>query len=104
MTRIWSSMSDIYIDADGCPVIEETLQAGEDFGFPVILVCDTFSQCVMSAVWSVSMAITEIMRKSGHSRTMNGFWMVCMHCVKVCRINKNGYTGCFPHLFEWGIP
>jgi hypothetical protein len=30
--------------------------------------------------------------------------MVCMHCVKVCRINKNGYTGCFPHLFEWGIP
>lgn len=34
-------MSDIYIDADGCPVIEETLQAGEDFGFPVILVCDT---------------------------------------------------------------
>ena len=172
MTRIWSSMSDIYIDADGCPVIEETLQAGEDFGFPVTLVCDTshvfpyehvvilmadkgrdstdflllshvkkgdivvtqdyglaalvlskegypisamespiqrktsiaFSQCVMSAVWSVSMAITEIMRKSGHSRTMNGFWMVCMHCVKVCRINKNGYTGCFPHLFEWGIP
>lgn len=165
-------MSDIYIDADGCPVIEETLQAGEDFGFPVILVCDTshvfpyehvvilmadkgrdstdflllshvkreilllrritvwlhwfsvrkdirspamespiqrktsiaFSQCVMSAVWSVSMAIMEIMRKSGYSRTMNGFWMVCMHCVKVCRINKNGYTGCFPHLFEWGIP
>ena len=41
MTRIWSSMSDIYIDADGCPVIEETLQAGEDFGFPVTLVCDT---------------------------------------------------------------
>lgn len=34
-------MSDIYIDADGCPVIEETLQAGEDFGFPVTLVCDT---------------------------------------------------------------
>lgn len=34
-------MSDIYVDADGCPVIEETLQAGEDFGFPVTLVCDT---------------------------------------------------------------
>lgn len=41
MIRIWSSMPDIYIDADGCPVIEETLQAGEDFGFPVTLVCDT---------------------------------------------------------------
>lgn len=34
-------MSDIYVDADGCPVIEETLQAGEDFGFSVTLVCDT---------------------------------------------------------------
>ena len=41
MSRIWSSMPDIYIDADGCPVIEETLQAAEAFGFPVILVCDT---------------------------------------------------------------
>lgn len=41
MIRIWLSMSDIYVDADGCPVIEETLQAGEDFGFPVTLVCDT---------------------------------------------------------------
>lgn len=34
-------MSDIYVDADGCPVIEETLQAGKDFGFSVTLVCDT---------------------------------------------------------------
>lgn len=34
-------MPDIYIDADGCPVIEETLQAAEAFDFPVILVCDT---------------------------------------------------------------
>lgn len=34
-------MCSIYIDADGCPVVEETLQIADIYGLAVILVCDT---------------------------------------------------------------
>lgn len=34
-------MPKILIDADGCPVIEETLELGEAFGMEVVLVADT---------------------------------------------------------------
>lgn len=34
-------MSRIYIDGDGCPVIEETCSIAEHFSIPITLVCDS---------------------------------------------------------------
>ncbi|WP_100332424.1 YaiI/YqxD family protein [Bacillus xiapuensis] len=34
-------MTKILIDADGCPVVDETCQAAEMFQLPVLLICDT---------------------------------------------------------------
>lgn len=34
-------MPDIYIDADGCPVVEETIELAQEFGLEAIIVCDT---------------------------------------------------------------
>ena len=31
----------ILIDADGCPVVDLTLQIAKQFGIPVIILCDT---------------------------------------------------------------
>ena len=31
----------ILIDADGCPVVDLTLQIAKQFGVPVIILCDT---------------------------------------------------------------
>lgn len=31
----------IFIDADGCPVVEETLAAARQFGIPCVILCDT---------------------------------------------------------------
>lgn len=31
----------IFIDADGCPVVEITIALAKSFGFPVTIVCDT---------------------------------------------------------------
>ena len=34
-------MTTILIDADACPVVNETIRIAENFGFRVILICDT---------------------------------------------------------------
>lgn len=34
-------MTTILIDADACPVVNETIQVAQQFGFPCILLCDT---------------------------------------------------------------
>ena len=34
----------ILIDADGCPVVDLTLQIAKRFGVPVIILCDTSHQ------------------------------------------------------------
>ena len=34
----------ILIDADGCPVVDLTLQIAKQFGIPVIILCDTAHQ------------------------------------------------------------
>ena len=34
----------ILIDADGCPVVNLTLQIAKRFGIPVIILCDTAHQ------------------------------------------------------------
>ena len=34
----------ILIDADGCPVVDLTLQIAKQFGVPVIILCDTAHQ------------------------------------------------------------
>ena len=34
----------ILIDADGCPVVDLTLQIAKQFGVPVIILCDTSHQ------------------------------------------------------------
>lgn len=31
----------IYIDADGCPVVNETIRVAGEFGVPCVLLCDT---------------------------------------------------------------
>lgn len=36
-----SDMPTILIDADACPVVNETIQIAQQFGFPCILICDT---------------------------------------------------------------
>lgn len=33
-------MLTIYIDADGCPVVDETIAIAEHFSIPVVIVCD----------------------------------------------------------------
>ena len=34
----------ILIDADGCPVVDLTLQIAKQFGVPVIILCDTLTK------------------------------------------------------------
>ena len=34
----------ILIDADGCPVVDRTLQIAKRFSIPVIILCDTSHQ------------------------------------------------------------
>ena len=34
----------ILIDADGCPVVDLTLQIAKQFGVPIIILCDTAHQ------------------------------------------------------------
>ena len=34
----------ILIDADGCPVVDLTLQIAKQFGVPIIILCDTSHQ------------------------------------------------------------
>ena len=34
----------VLIDADGCPVVDLTLQIAQQFGIPVIILCDTLHQ------------------------------------------------------------
>ena len=34
-------MTTILIDADACPVVNETIQISKQFGFDCILICDT---------------------------------------------------------------
>ena len=34
----------VLIDADGCPVVDLTLQIAKQFGIPVIILCDTSHQ------------------------------------------------------------
>lgn len=34
-------MSEIWIDADGCPVVEESVEIAQEYGLPVTIVCDT---------------------------------------------------------------
>lgn len=35
----------IYIDADGCPVVKNTLKIAEKFNIPCVIICDT-SHCI----------------------------------------------------------
>lgn len=34
-------MTKVLIDADGCPVVDLTIDAAKSFGLPVLLICDT---------------------------------------------------------------
>ena len=34
----------VLIDADGCPVVDLTLQIAKQFGIPVVILCDTSHQ------------------------------------------------------------
>ncbi|CAM3247668.1 YaiI/YqxD family protein [Filibacter tadaridae] len=34
-------MATILVDADGCPVVNESIRIAKQFGFPCILICDT---------------------------------------------------------------
>ena len=40
MSRTWLIMPKIFIDADGCPVVYQTLETAERFSIPVVVVCD----------------------------------------------------------------
>ncbi|MBE1555415.1 YaiI/YqxD family protein [Sporosarcina limicola] len=34
-------MATVLVDADGCPVVDESIRIARQFGFPCILICDT---------------------------------------------------------------
>ena len=53
----------ILIDADGCPVVDLTLQIAKQFGVPVIILCDTCaSLMVMNGV-----SMKQVQEWLGHS-------------------------------------
>ena len=41
ISQIWWNMPKLYIDADGCPVVEESVDIAKAFGIEAVIVCDT---------------------------------------------------------------
>ena len=49
----------ILIDADGCPVVDLTLQIAKQFGVPVIILCDTSHQIEREGAQTLVFDINE---------------------------------------------
>ena len=44
-------MPAILIDADACPVVNETIQIAQQYGFRCILICDTAHEMAPATAW-----------------------------------------------------
>jgi len=53
----------ILIDADGCPVVDLTLQIAKQFGVPVIILCDTCASLLLAN----GVPMKQIQEWLGHS-------------------------------------
>ena len=72
----------ILIDADGCPVVDLTLQIAKQFGIPVIILCDTSHQIEREGAQtlvfdkgadSVDFALVNRVKPSDHCHN-TGLW------------------------------
>ena len=79
----------ILIDADGCPVVDLTLQIAKQFGIPVIILCDTSHQIDKGAD-SVDFALVNRVKPGDIVVTQDyGLASMCLaRCAKV--LNQNG--------------
>ena len=76
----------ILIDADGCPVVDLTLQIAKQFGIPVIILCDTSHQIEREGAQtlvfdkgadSVDFALVNRVKPSDIVVTQDYGWQVC---------------------------
>ena len=89
----------ILIDADGCPVVNLTLQVAKQFGVPVIILCDTSHQIEREGVQtlvfdkgadSVDFALVNRV-KPGDVVVTQDYGLASMCLVKCARVlNQNG--------------
>ena len=89
----------ILIDADGCPVVDLTLQIAKQFGIPVIILCDTSHQIEREGAQtlvfdkgadSVDFALVNRVKPSDIVVTQDyGLASMCLaRCARV--LNQNG--------------
>ena len=89
----------ILIDADGCPVVDLTLQIAKQFGIPVIILCDTSHQIEREGAQtlvfdkgtdSVDFALVNRVKPSDIVITQDyGLASMCLaRCARV--LNQNG--------------
>ena len=89
----------ILIDADGCPVVDLTLQIAKQFGVPVIILCDTSHQIEREGVQtlvfdkgadSVDFALVNRI-KTGDVVVTQDYGLASMCLAKCARVlNQNG--------------
>ena len=89
----------ILIDADGCPVVDLTLQIAKRFGIPVIILCDTSHQIEREGAQtlvfdkgsdSVDFALANRV-KSGDVVVTQDYGLASMCLAKCARVlNQNG--------------
>ena len=80
----------ILIDADGCPVVDLTLQIAKQFGIPVIILCDTSHQIERKGADSVDFALVNRVKPGDLVVTQDyGLASMCLaRCARV--LNQNG--------------
>ena len=89
----------ILIDADGCPVVDLTLQIAKQFGVPIIILCDTAHQIEREGAQtlvfdkgsdSVDFALVNRV-KSGDVVVTQDYGLASMCLAKRARVlNQNG--------------
>ena len=80
----------VLIDADGCPVVDLTLQIAKQFGIPVIILCDTSHQIERKGADSVDFALVNRVKPGDLVVTQDyGLASMCLaRCARV--LNQNG--------------
>ena len=97
----------ILIDADGCPVVDLTLQIAKQFGIPVIILCDTSHQIEREGAQtrvfdkgadSVDFALVNRVKPGDVVVTQDyGLASMCLaRCARVLNQNGRRQHGC-PH-------
>ena len=101
----------ILIDADGCPVVDLTLQIAKRFGVPVIILCDTSHQIEREGAQtlvfdkgadSVDFALVNRV-KPGDVVVTQDYGLASMCLAKCARVlNQNGmeYSSCRSNLLK----